>query len=976
MLEESVKEYNGQGCSELQEYTVVIYFNPSHTPQHMSSTPKPLVLLIALLMVTWVPTVMATDSDGDGVNDSADDFPNDPCADTDTDGDGMPDSISCPSSSGTVAYTSFEEPFTNGAKYFDTGNDSVSRYLWNNANEPDIAHNQTTGAEMGFTLYYTSTGGVGLTDGDYFGTANYTGTVGNYTDGTQGYQMGDVDGMATLTLDDVTADSMTFDLYVQGGSSNSYENSDYLVVKFVGSSSTLELVNVTGATGSSNNGGFVNYMGVWTSFSSDISSLGQGNLVIDFTSNSQTESVYLDNVIFTSASSGNGTTTTLVEDDDDDNDGYLDVNDAFPLDASEWADSDGDGIGDNADADDDNDGTDDSADDFPLDPNEDTDTDGDGIGNNADDDDDGDSYSDSVENDCGSDPLSSSSIPTDTDSDGTCDALDSDDDGDGVDDTNDDFPLDPNEDTDTDGDGTGDNADMDDDGDGVDDAYDDFPLDPNEDTDTDGDGIGNNADTDDDDDGYSDQTELACGSDSLDSSSIPLDSDGDGTCDALDVDDDGDGVINSEDEFPLDPYEWEDTDGDGIGNNADTDDDGDGYDDSVDWAPLDPSEWMDTDGDGIGDNADGDDDGDGYNDNLEDVCGSNPMDGMSIPTDTDGDGTCDEIDTDDDEDGVPDSDDWAPLDESEWADSDGDAVGDNSDTDDDNDGFSDSIEETCLSDSMDSNSIPTDADGDGDCDATDDDDDADGSSDAIEGLCGSDPLDGNSLPSDSDGDGDCDSIDADDDNDGISDSDEVATGTNPLDSDSDDDGVGDAEDKFPVDSSEWNDSDEDGVGDNADTDDDGDGWPDSVEDNCGSDSMDALSTPDDLDDDGMCDEQDPDDDGDGIADVDDDFPFDGTEWRDLDDDGVGDNADTDDDGDGWLDSVEVECRNADGGFGDPMNENISPLDIDNDGICDSMDDYVQSGTEEPDDNNTPGFGLVLATLAMLCAAMIVGRRRQ
>ena len=67
MLEESVKEYNGQGCSELQEYSVVIYFNPSHTPQHMSSTPKPLVLLIALLMVTWVPTVMATDSDGDGV---------------------------------------------------------------------------------------------------------------------------------------------------------------------------------------------------------------------------------------------------------------------------------------------------------------------------------------------------------------------------------------------------------------------------------------------------------------------------------------------------------------------------------------------------------------------------------------------------------------------------------------------------------------------------------------------------------------------------------------------------------------------------------------------------------------------------------------------------------------------------------------------------------------------------------------------
>ncbi len=37
-------------------------------------------------------------------------------------------------------------------------------------------------------------------------------------------------------------------------------------------------------------------------------------------------------------------------DDDDDNDGVLDVDDAFPLDPTEWDDSDGDGIGDNSDA--------------------------------------------------------------------------------------------------------------------------------------------------------------------------------------------------------------------------------------------------------------------------------------------------------------------------------------------------------------------------------------------------------------------------------------------------------------------------------------------------------------------------------------------------------------------------------------------------------------------------------------------------
>ena len=40
-------------------------------------------------------------------------------------------------------------------------------------------------------------------------------------------------------------------------------------------------------------------------------------------------------------------------DTDDDNDSYLDVNDAFPLDATEWLDTDADGIGNNADTDDD-----------------------------------------------------------------------------------------------------------------------------------------------------------------------------------------------------------------------------------------------------------------------------------------------------------------------------------------------------------------------------------------------------------------------------------------------------------------------------------------------------------------------------------------------------------------------------------------------------------------------------------------------
>ena len=66
-------------------------------------------------------------------------------------------------------------------------------------------------------------------------------------------------------------------------------------------------------------------------------------------------------------------------DADDDGDGVVDASDAFPLDASETTDYDGDGTGDNADTDDDNDNVLDTADAFPNDVDAWTDTDGDGL---------------------------------------------------------------------------------------------------------------------------------------------------------------------------------------------------------------------------------------------------------------------------------------------------------------------------------------------------------------------------------------------------------------------------------------------------------------------------------------------------------------------------------------------------------------------------------------------------------------------
>ena len=122
------------------------------------------------------------------------------------------------------------------------------------------------------------------------------------------------------------------------------------------------------------------------------------------------------------------------------------------------------------------------------------------------------------------------------------------------------------------------------------------------------------------------------------------------------------------------------------------------------------------------------------------------------------------------------------------------------------------------------------------------------------------------------------------------------------------------------------------MGDNSDTDVDGDGVVNELDD-----FPTDSSEGDDTDSDGIGDNQDTDDDNDGVDDIDDAFPLDPSETTDNDGDGVGDNADDDDDNDGWLDDMEVACVNA-GGSGDKDSPGEMPSDHDGDGICDATDD--------------------------------------
>ncbi|NIW50253.1 MAG: hypothetical protein GWN30_37420, partial [Gammaproteobacteria bacterium] len=96
------------------------------------------------------------------------------------------------------AYTSFEEPST-GSQYIDSGDSSTDHPLVNNPGQMTVNFT-STGGEIGFSaFYFNSRDDVGLTDGDYFGVTDYTGQVGSYTSGSQGYEMTDADGAIRLS---------------------------------------------------------------------------------------------------------------------------------------------------------------------------------------------------------------------------------------------------------------------------------------------------------------------------------------------------------------------------------------------------------------------------------------------------------------------------------------------------------------------------------------------------------------------------------------------------------------------------------------------------------------------------------------------------------------------------------------------------------------------------------------------------------
>ena len=116
---------------------------------------------------------------------------------------------------GDVLFTqSFENPDDLGDQYVDSTVDGGSF-------DHDLINYDGMSAVDGdgFDAIFRSNGPnqVGLTDGDFVGVTSYTGggSPGGFTDGAQGYQMSDIDGIMVLTLTAVDgADSVSLDFWL------------------------------------------------------------------------------------------------------------------------------------------------------------------------------------------------------------------------------------------------------------------------------------------------------------------------------------------------------------------------------------------------------------------------------------------------------------------------------------------------------------------------------------------------------------------------------------------------------------------------------------------------------------------------------------------------------------------------------------------------------------------------------------------
>lgn len=222
------------------------------------------------------------------------------------------------------AVFSYEQTFdgetTNGGIYTDTGDAASDHDLVNNdgaAPVDSVVSGIDVDGSLGFDASYVNTrDDVGLTDGDYVGVANYTGTVGAFTSGAQGYQMSDADGQMVLAFETVDtsgagAVNVSLDVFVQDGG---YEAGDTIQIGVDTDGDgeiDVVLMDLEGDDIDAFDG-----IGAWTTLTTTLDAeVEQAALLVKLDSNSGSEAVYIDSVKIETAPQGDFTYAQDFEDE-------------------------------------------------------------------------------------------------------------------------------------------------------------------------------------------------------------------------------------------------------------------------------------------------------------------------------------------------------------------------------------------------------------------------------------------------------------------------------------------------------------------------------------------------------------------------------------------------------------------------------------------------------------------------------------
>jgi len=208
----------------------------------------------------------------------------------------------------TVASTSFEEEVieagVNDAQYVDTGDANVAHDLVNNPLQTPV--DQSGGTELGIDARYVpyDEPGTGLTDGDFVGVTSFTGTVGDFTDGLQGYQFQDADGnmIAEFDVVDLTnsvSNSVSIDYFIQetgwegdGTVNDSSNDRIKIYVKDLTNGVDIDILNTEGSDIDD-----LVIEDVWTTGTLALPDNIMMQLVVELRSNSGSEAVFIDNII-------------------------------------------------------------------------------------------------------------------------------------------------------------------------------------------------------------------------------------------------------------------------------------------------------------------------------------------------------------------------------------------------------------------------------------------------------------------------------------------------------------------------------------------------------------------------------------------------------------------------------------------------------------------------------------------------------